>query len=467
MASNNLRVTPTNYNYVNSLLGSTFSLHEPTVDSQYITPFGTQSITGLMDELGSINEVSSLEYRHMEQARIHETVYFEAASAGSANAAVTYTFSTATATNSVYTYPNTAQSPYVVAGNTTTVAIQANDVVMFPDGTKGFVNSVNTGAGTCSISPTVSGSNLPAIAETDAIVILGTLFGEASDGPSSRNSTMTMYTNNLMIHRRANTYTGTEAAVKTWVEFQGKKLWYLQSQRDEAIRFANECEMMMLTGEKLTNTTLAANIPTTTSTEGLFPWIEAYGNVQNYNSTIGFQLADLDSLIDKLSQQKGVKENFMYLGLELDRGIDNFLMDMTQNGAIQYNAFQGIGGKDRAIEFGFKSFQRSGYTFHKMQYELFNDIKLLGAIPKYRKYAVVIPSGNATAADEKGQKLTVPSMRINYLGANGYSRYNEEYITGGANGVYTNRNDSVTVDMLAHRGFEGFGANRFAVIDAA
>ena len=471
MANPTLRTTDVNYNYVNSLLGSQLpGMHEPTVDRAFVRPFGTQLITGLLDKLGSMNGVGSLEYFHQEEDRIHSAVYFEAASAGSANAEVTLTFSTATGTNSIYEYPLTAQSPYISVGlagaDTKAVPVQLYDILII-NNVKVMVTQMALSTDQVKVTPIVKDQAVPVIAETDACIIIGSAWGEGTGQGESRTSGVTSYKNNLMIHKRQNTVTGTEMANKTWVTFEGENLWYLESRYEESRRFANECEMLMLLGEKITNETLGDKVPTTTITEGLLPWAEAYGNVQNYNSNAGFQKADAEALVRKLTANRGDRENFFYVGLGLDMSIDSWLDNSFQNGAIQYNSFNGIGGKDRAVEFGFKSFSMNGFSFHKMQYQLFDEKGLLGDIPKYTNYGISIPAGNTTVPDMKGGKTTVPSLRINYLEQGGYSRIHEEFFTGGANGVYTNDQDKVTLNMRTHRGFEGFAPNRYCVIDAA
>ena len=59
----------------------------------------------------------------------------------------------------------------------------------------------------------------------------------------------------------------------------------------------------------------------------------------------------------------------------------------------------------------------------------------------------------------------IPSLRIRYKAANGYSREMEHWLTGSA--VLknkTNTEDNLKCHYRTERGFEGFGANRYMLI---
>jgi len=116
-----------------------------------------------------------------------------------------------------------------------------------------------------------------------------------------------------------------------------------------------------------------------------------------------------------------------------------------------------------ALNLGFNSFSRGGYTFHKKTYDLFNHPKLVGATNfNYNGYGICIPMDTQKDA-KSGDKI--PSLRIRYKAANGYSRDMEHWLTGSA--VLQNKTN--TTDVLqshyrCERGFEGFAANRYMLI---
>jgi hypothetical protein len=248
----------------------------------------------------------------------------------------------------------------------------------------------------------------------------------------------------------------------------GKKgyLWYLESQYQEYRRFMNECEMTMLLGEKITNPVIAAigANQTTTVTEGLLPFIEANGNTIQYSGLTGFTMADLDNMVKTLDREMGSKENTIWAGINLSLGMDDTFLDLYQAGAVSYGAF-GM-NQDAAVNMQFSSFKRGNYVFHKKTYDAFNYQKALGAVgQEFPDIAIVIPADNVA---EGKTKMSVPSLRMNYLqGSNGYSRDYEEWLTGAANGIYNTDIDEINVHSRAHRGFEGFAANRFLKIEKA
>jgi hypothetical protein len=217
----------------------------------------------------------------------------------------------------------------------------------------------------------------------------------------------------------------------------------------------------MLLGEKITNPVLAGTPgqETTTVTEGLLPFIENNGNIINYSSITGFTLADLDNAVKTLDREKGAKENTIWAGINLSLGMDDTFLNLMQDGAISYGAFNF--NQDAAVNLQFSSVKRGNYVFHKKTYDLFNDQKTLGAVgQEFPDIAMVIPVGNVA---EGKTKMMVPSLRMNYLEGkgNGYSRDMEEWLTGGANGVYNTTTDEINMHYRAHRGFEGFAGNRY------
>ncbi len=458
----------TDYNFVSSL-DLIQNIHKPTIDGQLTKRYGNQNITGFMHMQGTMNPVSSLEYTHFEEDWIHSIVKVAAQAGGAGDAAVTLTIGSAYQ----YLYPTAAQAPYISYSNVTTNPVRLYDIILFPDGTKAMVTV--RGTTTFEVTPTVSGTAIPATTTSDELVISGNAHGEQTDQPLSRNSRVLRYTNNLMISKDSHTTSGSEMGVQLWFTVQDQNgrtgyLWYFKGQLDTYNRFENEFEIQLLTGEKITNTTLSTALPTTTITEGLIPFIENYGNNETYSAVTGIQLADMENNVVVIDRNRGSKENTFWVGIELNQGVDAFMRDTMKNGAIQYGAFQG--NKQKAIDFGFDSFTLSNYTFHKKVYDLFNHPQLLGANGQpYRTMGLIIPADNVAASFEPGAKgkVMVPSLRINYLQGNGnnYSRNSEEWVIAGANGTYNTSIDKWQYNLRGHRGFEGFAPNRFMKITQA
>lgn len=458
---------PSTYNFVSSL-DLIQNIHKPTIDTTLTKRYGNQNITGFMHMQGSMNPVSSIEYTHFEEDWIHSIVQVSAQGGGSAGATVTLTVGT----SYQYVYPTTAQAPYIVSNNTTTNPVRLNDIILFPNQVRAIVTT--RGATTFAVTPVILGDSIPATLTTDELVITGNTWGEQTDQPTSRNSRVIRYTNNLQISKDAHVVSGTEMGVQLWFTVQDQNgktgyLWYFKGQLDTYTRYENEFEMQLLTGQKITNTSADLD-PTATITEGLIPFITNYGNNETYSSISGIQLADFENYIVTLDRNRGAKENTLWTGIVLNQGIDAFMRDTMKNGAIQYGAFQG--NKQKAIDFGFDSFTLTNYTFHKKIYDLFNNPQLLGATGQpFQTMGLVIPADNVGATFEPGAKgkTMVPSLRINYLMGNGnaYSRNSEEWVIAGTNGVYNTSLDQWQYNLRGQRGFEGFAANRFMKITQA
>lgn len=455
----------TNYNFVSSLDLVT-NIHKPTIDTALTKRYGNQNITGFMHLQGAMNPVSSIEYQHFEEDWIHSIVKVGAHAAGASGAAVTLTVAAAYQ----YTYPGGAESPYIVAlPSVNTNPVRLNDIIQFPDGTQAVVTARAADGTTFDVVPTGTGGVIPAVTTSTELIIIGNTHEEQTGQPTSRNSRLLRYQNNLMIMKDTHTTSGTEMGVQTWIKLEDQNgktgfLWYFKGQLDTYNRFENECEMMMLLGNKITNTTLANLLPTATITEGLIPFINNYGNNYTYSAIGGVQLSDMEQVILQLDRNRGAKENTQWNGIVFDQGVDTFMRDTMKNGAISYGAFGG--NKQKAIDFGFDSYTYSGYTFHKKIYDLFNHPQLLGAAGQpYQNMSLIIPADNVGASFEPGakSKTMVPSLRMNYLmgDGNNYNRNMEEFVLAGANGVYTTDIDQWSYNLRGHRGFEGFAPNRF------
>ena len=137
---------------------------------------------------------------------------------------------------------------------------------------------------------------------------------------------------------------------------------------------------------------------------------------------------------------------------------------MFAGGGISYGAFNGA--EEIAVAFGFKSFTRGGYTFHKKTYDVFNYLPMFGASGyNYPGMGMVIP-GDMRKDARTGD--SVPSLRIRYKEAGGYSRKMEHWLTGSAGLANpTNETDNMECHYRTERGFEGFASNRFILLERA
>jgi len=459
----------TDHNWVGS--AQLFSLLKPQYDTKLYKALGDQNLVGLIGELGGLNPVSGIEFMHSEEDWLHEVVKCDAQGAGAANATVTITV----AAGYQYTYPTGAISPYLVAGSVTSNPVRNQDTIRFPNGVEAHVTNVT--ATTFDATPVILGENIPAILVTDIIIITGNAHQEGSDQPISQARRINRYVNDMQIIKESNKTTGTALGEEIWVEVEGLNgqmgyLYYYKGQEDAYKTIRNLREIAMVTGKKITNTTLATLQPTLTKTEGLIPFIQNYGNTTTYNSITGITKADFQTMVtDQLDKYRGAKENAVYTGISLRVGIDNFVSVEMQNGGVQYGAFSG--GKEQYVNFSFSSFAIQGYTMHLKTYDAFNYKNMLGAAGyTFVQSAMVIPMENTVASfGSAGKKESVASLRMNYVSqekaGGSYSRLWEEWKTGAANGTYTNQNDSLEINWRSHFGFEGFAPSRYCWITPA
>lgn len=454
----------TDHNWVGS--AQLFSLLKPQYDTKLYKALGDQNLVGLIGELGGLNPISGIEFMHSEEDWLHEVVKCDPF-AGPAVPNVTVSLTIAASYN--YTYPSGAIAPYIVAGAVTSNPVRDQDTIKFPNGVEAHVtNVVGT---TFDVTPVVLGESIPVVSATDIIIITGNAHQEGTNQPESQARRINRYVNDMQIIKESNKTTGTALGEEIWVEVEGLNgqmgyLYYYKGQEDAYKSCRNLREMAMVTGKKVTNTTLATLQPTLTKTEGLIPFIQNYGNTTTYNAITGITKQDFQTMVtDQLDKYRGAKENAVYSGIVLRMGIDNFVSVEMQNGGVQYGAF--AGGKDQYVNFSFSSFAMQGYTLHLKTYDAFNYKNMLGAAGQtYNQSAMVIPMENTVASfGSAGKKESVASLRMNYVSqekaGGSYSRLWEEWKTGAANGTYTNQNDSLEINWRSHFGFEAFAPGRY------
>jgi hypothetical protein len=261
---------------------------------------------------------------------------------------------------------------------------------------------------------------------------------------------------------------GTTLGEKLWVDYtwNGKteSKWWFKGSALTYKRMRNFRELKLVAGEKVTSATGVNTYDATlVRTEGLIPFCSSYNATTDFNINTGLVLEDWNNIItDQLSKNGGATENSVWAAINVRNQIDGFIRPEMKEGGVQYGAFSG--GKSQSVNFGFDSFQTLGYTNHLMTYQAFNNPAALGANGHiYQNLALIIPMNKEIyALGDKKEKTEVPAIRMNFVKQGSDNREWEEFLLGGTGGVYTNGNDSISINFRSHVGFEGFGANRFA-----
>lgn len=444
-------------NYVTSqALSYAQSIDKFNLDDTIYRPFGTQDLSGFMEMQGATKGIKGTEFYHVEEDWIQDLAKGTASAAAGAGAVLTLAQTTGVAT------AYGADPAYIATTSQTTYLLREQDVVLFPSGDLGYVQSIS--GANASIYPLDGTVTLGAVTATDELPVVGSLAPEGGSSVQSSNTSVFEYKNNLFRVRESHQLTGDELGSATWFnnlgERQDESAWHHEAIWNTYKRFGNKKETFGLIGNKITNTTLAdlSGFETVMGSEGYIPWLSTSSNVETY-SIGGWALQDLKNLITNLNKYEGAKENTLWCGFGLNTEIDDALGANTQlvNGGVIYSNVS----KDRAVAFEFDSFSYGGYTFHKKHLETLDKPYGLGAVgQKYTNYGMIVPTDNITRKDMHGVSESVPSMRMVYQDRTDATMGYREWVWGGAGSNPTNGDDLMNVEMLGVCAWEFFGANR-------
>ena len=280
------------------------------------------------------------------------------------------------------------------------------------------------------------------------------LFGEGEDQPNRYlESNVVRRQNPYAIVKGNYEVSGSQATNIGYIDVGGGDYrWYIKGEMDARQRFMDKREMTLLFGQEVTNT---ANIGFN-GTEGYISALEDRGlNSSLIGNAAGF--TDIDALIREFDKQGAPPEYAMYVNTNQSLLID----DMVAAGGASskagiagvtssYGAFQN--SADMAVQLGFNSFSRGGYTFHKHSWKLLNDPTLLGGaydgntdIAGELVAGVMVPL--STVVDPTSGERA-PSLELNYKAAGGYSREMEHWVTGSILGF---NNDTKDVAKFNYR----------------
>ena len=455
------RLDPAKYTDLASYINE---VNKPDNRDLLVKTYGNQGITGFLKLTGAVKAAGTAEeVQWWEEQRLHPKASFTTAAASTAitadNGTQTITVSTAT------TEP---------AASTATVLVREGDVLLAGDGNdvRVYVHDVvkrvagGNAVKTFKITPLETADRLPALTINTAysFPIIGNMFAAGTDQQSEYiESNVVKRTNGYNIIKEIYKVTGSQATNIGWINLGGGDYrWYIKSEQDTRQRFLDKREMMMLLGQKASNTNAAFD--NISGSEGYFDAVETRGiSANDYISTF----AEVDNLVIELDKQGAGPEYAFYCNRTQDLKIDDMLAaglsggDMTAGVAAQFGAFNN--SKDSAIELGFRSFGRGGYTFHKHDWKLLNEPTLLGSSSAAAAEFIGAAIPMSTVVDAKSGDRN-PSLEMNFKASNGYSREMEHWMTGSILGATNDTKDLVQFNYRSEISLVTRGANRHVLI---
>lgn len=410
-------------------------------------------ILPFIEEFGQKEAASSSVFSHYEQDFTRDIIKVDAAAliapntdkAGLANAAVTLTVQNAYFED----YPaSAADSFYVAYPSSRQFPIRLNDVVMI-GATEALVTAVNEGSETFEVTPTVLGEFIPAVTTATEIYITGRARAERSTGPKGRDTRLIKYENFIQTIDEAYSVSGAALGQSGLVQgFAGTDKWYATGILNTRTNFDALCELTLLTGKKVSNTAIA----NTFKTEGIIPFIQAYGNSEATGGAV--DLDTIDSMIAKLKKFYGSDSYMLLESHPFSVQLDDALRGLVgvENGVVY---------DQKMLDLGFGAVRRSGVNIYRKSLQGFSDPRTLGSLGSiYAESAIMIPTGTATSFDYNGgQMVEKPTMMLKYLDVDGEDMGYKEIVTGGAGIANTNNTDEMVITMRKRMGIELNGAN--------
>jgi hypothetical protein len=415
-------------------------VNKPDNRDSLVKTYGNQGITGFLQLVGAVTSSGTAdEVQYWEEARLH------------ARQSYTIAGSAVTAAKSV-----------VLTFGSNAVVVRVNDVVLLNGDERGVVTAV-TGTTSFAVAnladANFSGTDLAV--GTHTVSIIGNLYGQGTDQPGEYlESNVIKRTNPYMIVKEIFKVTGSQATNIGWINLgNGDYRWYVKGEQDTRQRFMDKREMMMLLGQKVANTSNVADATFGGGSEGYFSAIEDRGMVHNgLIDTLG----ELDLIVKEFDKQGAGSEYALYVNRDQDLAIDDMLAAGLAGSAITAGATSQFGAfnnsRDMAIELGFKSFSRGGYTFHKHDWKLLNDPTLLAG-SDFK--GVAIPM--STVVDPQSGDRN-PSLEMNFKNTNGYSREMEHWITGSFMGATNDTKDIAQFNYRSELALVTRAANRHMLI---
>ena len=470
--------TPDKYTSIETLL----EYNKPDVREELIKAYGDQGITGFLKLTGAVRSGGTADFvTWFEEGRRHTTFEFGATAATTGNANGIGSDGGFDANHldgivnieMVLTKVNGTAVGSIGAGlggavTTAAQVLNVGDVLLdHATGNVFIVNRLDTSADGSAANLDVLVARMDGTDGTASMVATNQTFsligsahpeGQAASARSAfQKANVTKLNNSYLIVKDLYQVTGSAATNIGYINIgNGDYRWYIKGEMETRARFMDKREMMMLFSSKAnqnqqggtTISGLPGDIP---GSEGYFEAVAKRGITATGDATarIFDSIESLDNILIELDKEGAPAEYAMYLDRRTSLDIDDMLANgvatqSTAGLAGQFGAFNNQ--PDLAVQLGFKSFTRGGYTFHKHDWKLMNDPQLAGALTAAEYRGAMVPM--ATVVDPQSG-LSAPALEMVYKEANGYSRELEHWVTGGA--VIGNKTDDSDIAKFHYR----------------
>ena len=290
--------------------------------------------------------------------------------------------------------------------------------------------------------------------------------GGANQARVSIDPVLTQFSNSPIILRNQYVVNGSDMAQIGWVEVATEDgtsgyLWYLKAESETRLRFEDYLEMSMVEAEF---NQVAAGIPASPGSEGLFAAIQSRGNVQT-GFTASAGLDDFDAILKNLDTQGAIEENMLFLQRQTSLDFDDMLASISGGfaGGTAFGLFEN--SEEMALNLGFSGFRRGSYDFYKTDWKYLNDASTRGGIVGINSIeGVLVPAGTSTVYDQiLGTNIRRPFLHVRYRASQADDRRMKSWLTGSAGGAMTSTLDAMEVNFLSERCLVTQAANNFVL----
>jgi hypothetical protein len=429
---------------------SDLSILKPQYYPKFISKYGAQNYTMLLEMLGFKGQVKSQTIRHWEDlGKKHQTVQVQANVTSAANGdAVTFTLTSGSHHDSGTKSP-VREGEIVEVAST---GIQGKVI---------SVSKVSAGAHTATVRPLSSSQRFESAAVAGRLDANEWILfrGQAAVGEASSKGDALIPRVEEVLNYVSEIREDWRVTDRAMIE----EIWFGENYSykglEEAVsRYMNNKEFTLMFGKDITNANASA---TSKNTIGLLQQIENRGTGVSYTAG-SLDRAKLHEVTRALDFNGGSMENHLLADVFLRQELDDELFDLYDAGAILWGT---VGGsKEAAAMYGFGSITMDGYTFHIKKYLPFSPEAVYGATPtdhQYKNYGIVVPMAQGKDP-QTGERYN--SIEITYNNVNGKDMHIWE--TGAFAKSPTSDVAELNVHHLCYAGLRVFGANRFVRISA-